>query len=64
MGKYGSDCVHCAHLHVKLTKSKDGDIIARLGEVENKQAYIKQLIRKDIASNGDPVPPVADSEEC
>ena len=36
---------------IRLHKIKDGDIIKRLGEVDNKQGYIKELIRKDIKNN-------------
>lgn len=32
----------------RMHKVKDGDIIKRLGEISNKQGYIKDLIRKDI----------------
>lgn len=38
--------------HLKLNLKTDADVIARLmaaGESEGKQAYIKRLIREDIA---------------
>lgn len=34
---------------LKLTESKDEDIIRRICEHENKQGYLKQLVRADIA---------------
>ena len=36
---------------LSLNKSKDSDIINWLSEVDNKQAYIKELIRADILAN-------------
>lgn len=35
-------------IHLKLNKKNDADILERLDHVENKQGYIKHLIRKDI----------------
>lgn len=35
-------------LYLKLNKATDGDILAKLEEVGNKQGYIKELIRRDI----------------
>ena len=37
---------------LKLNKTTDADILQRLDEVENKQGYIKALIRDDIAKGG------------
>ena len=34
---------------LKLNKQTDADILKRLEEVPNKQGYIKELIRRDIA---------------
>ena len=34
---------------MNLNKNTDKDVIARLDEVQSKQGYIKELIRKDIA---------------
>lgn len=34
----------------KFNKKTDLDIVEKLEKVENKQAYIKQLIRQDIAN--------------
>lgn len=36
-------------VHLKLNLRTDPDIIKRLEEVESKQGYIKELIRRDIA---------------
>jgi hypothetical protein len=35
---------------LKLNLKTDNDIISKLGSVDNKQGYIKHLIRKDIFS--------------
>ena len=35
-------------VYLKLNKNTDADIIERLEKVENKQGYIKQLIRNDL----------------
>lgn len=35
-------------LNVELNKKTDADILERLDQVDNKQGYIKKLIRKDI----------------
>ena len=36
-------------LHLKLNVKTDADILQRLDEVDSKQGYIKELIRRDIA---------------
>lgn len=33
---------------LKLNRTEDADIIAKLDDVDNKQGYIKDLIRNDI----------------
>lgn len=38
---------------MKLNKNQDADIIEKLKSVGNKQGYIKQLIRGDIAKGGE-----------
>ena len=38
---------------LRLHKIKDGDIMKRLDEVDIMQAYIKELIRKDIRERGE-----------
>lgn len=35
-------------LKMKLNRNTDADILAKLESVDNKQGYIKSLIRKDI----------------
>lgn len=35
-------------IHLKLNKTTDADVIAKLATVPNKQGYIKRLIRGDI----------------
>ena len=37
---------------MKLHRTHDEDIITKLNSVDNKQGYIKQLIREDIAKSG------------
>lgn len=44
--KYDRD--NTTRLYIKLNKTHDADIIDRLDSVENKQGYVKELIRKDI----------------
>ena len=39
----------CTTMCLQFSNNTDADIIAKLGEQENKQGYIKQLIRDDIA---------------
>lgn len=43
------DKEHCVQINLKLNKETDRDIIERLQAAENKQGYIKDLIRLDIA---------------
>ena len=38
---------------LKLNKNRDADVLQRLEEVGNRQGYIKQLIRGDIAKGGE-----------
>ncbi|MCR5201825.1 MAG: hypothetical protein K6D02_01840 [Lachnospiraceae bacterium] len=42
------DKVNTERLHIKLNKHTDADIIKKLNLVDNKQGYVKNLIRKDI----------------
>lgn len=37
-------------VYLKLNKKTDSDIIALLSDVNNKQGYIKALIRKDLSA--------------
>lgn len=42
------DKANTKQIVLKLNIKTDADILARLEEVENKQGYIKQLIREDV----------------
>jgi hypothetical protein len=42
------DKQNCRQLCLKLNKRTDADILAVLDQLENKQGYIKALIRADI----------------
>lgn len=42
------DKENTVHLHLKLNKGTDKDILDLLEHVESKQGYIKRLIREDI----------------
>lgn len=46
------DRIHTTGLYLKLNIKTDSDIISMLGQVPNKQGYIKSLIREDIRKNG------------
>ena len=37
-------------ISLKLNRSTDADLIDSLNRIENKQGYIKELIRRDIAN--------------
>lgn len=43
------DAAHCTGLYLKLNNETDKDILEKLSSVSNRQGYIKNLIRKDIA---------------
>ena len=44
-------------IQMKLNKKTDADILAHLDAMDNRQGYIKELIRKDMSGVGaDPVP--------
>lgn len=47
------DAENTVQIKLKLHKTNDRDIIEKLKSVGNKQGYIKQLIRGDIAKGGD-----------
>ena len=49
MGNYASDMKNTKKYGLKLSKNTDADIIAQLDAQESVQAYIKRLIRDDIA---------------
>lgn len=46
VAKYNKDNI--IQISVKLNRSTDKDIIDHLDQVDSKQGYIKDLIRKDI----------------
>lgn len=53
-GKYNHykaewDKTHTKEFKMKLNLNTDADIIAKLDSLDNKQGYIKKLIREDIA---------------
>lgn len=44
--------LHCRQYCLRLNKGTDADIIAMIDSQDNKQGYLKQLIRQDIAKGG------------
>lgn len=40
-------------IYLKLSINTDADILSKLDSVDNKQGYIKELIRNDIRFNSD-----------
>ncbi len=46
------DEANTRQIRLKLNLKHDADILAKLDEVENKQGYIKALIRADIQRAG------------
>lgn len=54
MGTYAFDKENTIKLTLKINKRTDADIIAWIEKVENKNSYLKQLIRADIAARGTP----------
>lgn len=45
------DAKTAVQIKLKLNKNTDADILELLEKIENKQGYIKDLIRADIAKN-------------
>lgn len=45
------DAENTKRVYIKLNITTDADILEKLEKVGNKQGYIKELIRKDIANN-------------
>ncbi|MBR4514475.1 MAG: hypothetical protein IKO61_06275 [Lachnospiraceae bacterium] len=43
------DAAHTTAVMMKLNNKTDSDILEKLSDVENKQGYIKSLIREDIS---------------
>lgn len=48
MSDYNYEKNNCTRVSIKLGNKTDADIIEQLNKQENKQGYIKQLIRNDI----------------
>lgn len=46
------DKEHTQSMMLKLNRTTDADILAKLNDVENKQGYVKKLIRQDIRGDG------------
>lgn len=46
------EATNTVQVKLKLHTTNDADVIKRLEEVPNKQGYIKDLIRQDIAKSG------------
>lgn len=44
-----NDAANTRQITLKLNRTTDADIIRRLEEIGNKQGYIKELIRRDMA---------------
>lgn len=45
------DDANTVQIKLKLNRTTDADILRKLGEVSNKQGYIKALIRADLEKN-------------
>lgn len=52
----------CRHVTMQLNKTHDEDILVWLDSQENKQGYLKKLIREDMARQGFEMPKT-DKEE-
>lgn len=48
MSDYNYEKNNCTRVSIKLGNKTDADIIEQLNKQENKQGYIKELIREDI----------------
>lgn len=47
------DKVHTQSVILKLNKQTDADVLAMLDSKDNRQGYIKELIRNDMRNSGD-----------
>ena len=45
------DAKNTTGIYLKLNNKTDADILRKLEEVENRQGYIKELIRRDMKQN-------------
>ena len=50
------DKAHTKSIMLKLNRTNDADILAKLEDEDNRQGYIKQLIRQDIRGEGAVLP--------
>ena len=48
MSDYNYEKNNCTRVSIKLGNKTDADIIERLNKQDNKQGYVKELIRRDI----------------
>lgn len=46
------DKSNTVQMHLKFNVRSDADVLDKLNSCENKQGYIKRLIREDMAKNG------------
>ena len=51
MSDYNYEKNNCTRVSIKLGNKTDADIIEHLNKKKNKQGYIKELIRENIAVN-------------
>ena len=63
MGTYAFDKENTVKLTFKINKRTDADIIQFLQGIDNKQGYLKQLIRADIARSIGDNPPQDNAAE-
>lgn len=47
------DRMHTRQIVLKLNVHTDADVLQRLDSVDNRQGYIKRLVREDIARGSD-----------
>ena len=57
-----SDAKNCVQVKFKFTKSTDADILEWLSALDNKQGYVKRLIREDIARHAAGQPDLEEKE--
>ena len=53
MGNYASDQKNARFFGLKLSRNTDGELIEWLESQQNKQEYLKELIRKDMKKTGE-----------
>ena len=51
MGNKKYDSTNTVQLSLKFNKKTDADILERLDKQDNRQGYIKKIIREDIAKS-------------